>query len=471
MEKLTLSKKILTILSASIGFTVLFSFFFIHYLYSELYLKSIEESIVYQGKQTASHYHYGELSDEIIDKIQWYNIVSEYEIIVVNNLEDLSSHFPYQINYETLVDATDQVVLENGSYVIKEGFVRELDREVLGAIFPIKNENGLIGFIYIYVPLAAIQDVFRGSIPLLVIVGTSFFFILFLVINRSWRSLFKPLQDLQQLSYEVSKGNYSNRIETDVNDEIGQLTKAFNTMSLSLEQQEVRKKEFTSNIVHELRTPLTYIGGYTHVLKEKIYSSPEEAESYLATIEKETERLSKLINDLIDLNHLQEDLYTIDKQPIAIAQLLFDTLALFNIHIKTKELVFKSDIQEDLIISGDPKRIQQIFYNTIDNAIKYSVESGDLSISLKKEESYVQFQVTNVGLPIDKQDLERIGERFFRTDKARNRTTGGTGLGLSIVKEIVRLHNGTFTMTSDTQNGTTVTIQLPSLSADRKEEV
>ena len=242
-------------------------------------------------------------------------------------------------------------------------------------------------------------------------------------------------------------------------------------MSLSLEQQEVRKKEFTSNIVHELRTPLTYIGGYTHVLKEKIYSSPEEAESYLATIEKETERLSKLINDLIDLNHLQEDLYTIDKQPIAIAQLLFDTLALFNIHIKTKELVFKSDIQEDLIISGDPKRIQQIFYNTIDNAIKYSVESGDLSISLKKEESYVQFQVTNVGLPIDKQDLERIGERFFRTDKARNRTTGGTGLGLSIVKEIVRLHDGTFTMTSDIQNGTTVTIQLPSLSADRKEEV
>ena len=471
MEKLTLSKKILTILSASIGFTVLFSFFFIHYLYSELYLKSIEESIVYQGKQTASHYHYGELSDEIIDKIQWYNIVSEYEIIVVNNLEDLSSHFPYQINYETLVDATDQAVLENGSYVIKEGFVKELDREVLGAIFPIKSENGLIGFIYIYVPLAAIQDVFRGSIPLLVIVGTSFFFILFLVINRSWRSLFKPLQDLQQLSYEVSKGNYSNRIETDLNDEIGQLTKAFNTMSLSLEQQEVRKKEFTSNIVHELRTPLTYIGGYTHVLKEKIYSSPEEAESYLATIEKETERLSKLINDLIDLNHLQEDLYTIDKQPIAIAQLLFDTLALFNIHIKAKELVFKSDIQEDLIISGDPKRIQQIFYNTIDNAIKYSVDSGDLSISLNKEESYVQFQVTNVGLPIDKQDLERIGERFFRTDKARNRTTGGTGLGLSIVKEIVRLHNGTFTMTSDTQNGTTVTIQLPSLSADRKEEV
>ncbi len=292
MEKLTLSKKILTILSASIGFTVLFSFFFIHYLYSELYLKSIEESIIYQGKQTASHYHYGELSDEIIDKIQWYNIVSEYEIIVVNNLEDLSSHFPYKINYETLVDATDRLILENGSYVIKEGFVEELDREILGAIFPIKSENGLIGFIYIYVPLAAIQDVFGEVSHFSSLLAPLFFFILFLVINRSWRSLFKPIQDLQQLSYEVSKGNYSNRIETDVNDEIGQLTKAFNTMSLSLEQQEVRKKEFISNIVHELRTPVTYIGGYTHVLKEKIYSSPEEAENYLATIEKETNELT-----------------------------------------------------------------------------------------------------------------------------------------------------------------------------------
>ena len=90
-------------------------------------------------------------------------------------------------------------------------------------------------------------------------------------------------------------------------------------------------------------------------------------------------RLNKLINDLIELNHLQEDLYSIDMQPIAIAQLLFDTIDLFTIHMTEKELIVKSNIEEDLIISGDPKRIQQIFYNTIDNAIKYSVSKWDLS--------------------------------------------------------------------------------------------
>jgi len=431
----------------------------------------MKESIIYQGQRTASHYHYGELNDEIIEKIQWYNIVSEFEVIVVDNLEDLPSYFPYKVNYETLVDADARKDLESGTYIVKEGFVEELDLKILGAIFPIKGENELIGFIYIYVPLAAIQDVFKDSIPILLIVGVIFFLILFSITNKLSKSLFRPLKDLQQHSQEVSEGNYSSRLITNRDDEIGQLTKAFNKMSLSLEQQEVRKKEFTSNIVHELRTPLTYIGGYTQVLKQKIFTSPEEAESYLTTIEKETVRLNKLINDLVELNHLQEDFYMMDKQPIAIAQLLYDTLDLFTILIAEKKLELTLNIEDESIISGDPQRIQQVFYNILDNAIKYTAKNEVIAIKLERTENLIQFEVTNHGLLINKEDLERIGERFFRTDKARNRTTGGYGLGISIVKEIVRLHDGTFTMNSDLSDGTKVTIRLPMLVTEIEEEV
>lgn len=116
---------------------------------------------------------------------------------------------------------------------------------------------------------------------------------------------------------------------------------------------------------------------------------------------------------------------------------------------------------EDLIVMGDSKRIHQVFYYTIDNTIKYPLFASTISINLEKFYNTVQYQIDNDGMDILEENIERIGERFFQTDKARNRTTGGTGLGLSIVKEIVRLHDGLFTINSDKKMGTTVTIQLP----------
>ncbi|PLS18214.1 two-component sensor histidine kinase [Bacillus sp. M6-12] len=461
---LTLSQKVLLLILATIGFTILFSFFFLHFLYKDLYLSSIRESVIYQGERTASHYHYGSLSEEIIEKIHWYNVVSEYEILVVDNLKELSSYFPYEINDEALVNRDDRQQLLDGNYVLKEGYVEEFDRTVVGAIFPIKSDTALIGYIYIYVPLAAIQEVFQESIPILILAGAAYFLVLFLVVNRIRRSLFQPLTEIQNFSKEVSKGNYSNRLYPQNKDEVGELAEAFNSMSHSLEQQEERKKEFISNVVHELRTPLTYIGGYTQALKQQIFNSPEEAEKYLLTIEKETDRLNKLIHDLVDLNHLQEDLYVLEKEPIAIAQLLFDTLELFQIHLADKNLNIKLSVQDDLIIFGDPKRIQQVLYNILDNAIKYSMENTEIEVQLKEVNETMQFEVTNKGILIQDEDINRIGERFFRTDKARGRSTGGSGLGLSIVKEIVQLHSGTFSIASHSIRGTTVTVKLPQLT-------
>ncbi|MFK2825422.1 ATP-binding protein [Bacillus sp. B190/17] len=462
MKSITLSQKVLWLILACIIFTIIFSFFFLHFLYKDLYLNSIRDSVIYQGERTASHYHYGALSEEIIEKIHWYNVVSEYDIIVVDNLDELSTYFPYKIDYQALVNKRDRKLLEQGQYVMKEGYVKEFKREIIGAIFPIMGEKGLIGFVYIYVPLAALQEVFQGSLPILVITGTLFFLMLFLIVNRIRQSMFQPLTEIQQFSKEVSKGNYTNRLPIQTNDEIGQLAQAFNKMTSSLEEQDIRKKEFLSNVVHELRTPLTYIGGYTQALKQQIYTSPEEAEHYLQTIEKETDRLKKLIHDLVDLDHLQENMYMLNKEPIVIAQLLLDTLHLFDIHINDKKMETDVHFQEDLIINGDPNRIQQVMYNLLDNAIKYSSEKSVLKVVLTQEGDEMLLQITNQGIGIPAEDLPRIGERFFRTDKARTRATGGTGLGLSIVKEIIRLHDGSFLINSSIKE-TTVTIRLPLL--------
>lgn len=464
IKRLKLSQKILFLIGVCILFSILFSFFFLHFLYKELYINSIKESVIYQGERTASHYHYGSLSDEIIEKIHWYNVVSEYEVIVFDRIEELTTYFPYEVNYEALINNQDRKQLEKGYFVMKDGYVKEFNREIVGAVFPIMGEAGLIGFIYIYVPLADLQEVFKGSLPILVLVGSIFFIILFLVVNKIQSSLFQPLNEIEAFSKEVSKGNYSNRLLNKNNDEIGQLALAFNSMSQSLEEQETRKKEFLSNVVHELRTPLTYIGGYTQALKQQIYTSPEEAQHYLKTIENETNRLKKLIHDVIELDHLQENMYILNEEPMAIAQLFLDTLALFDIRINEKQLNIELDIQEDLIVNGDPKRMQQVFYNLLDNAIKYSAEKSIIKVNLIEEnKKKLLFQVNNKGNEISETDIGHIGERFFRTDKARSRSTGGTGLGISIVKEIVRLHGGSFSLSSHTTNGTTVSIILPLL--------
>lgn len=457
----TFSKKIIILLLSSIGFTILFSFFFIHYLYSNLYLSTIEESIIHQGQRTASHYHYGELSDEIIEKIQWYNIVSEYEVIVVDNLDALSSYFPYQINRQSLLDEADFNTLENGQYVMKEGYVSEFDREIIGAIFPIKGDEKLIGFIYIYVPLAAIQDVFKNSIPLLIGIGLIFFCLLCAIVWSLSRSLFNPLKKLEQQAIDIANGKYGNQVPIQYDDEIGQVAKTFNMMSTSLEQQEIRQKEFISNIVHELRTPLTYISGYTQALKGDAFVNQKE--EYVQTIEKETKRLNKLITDLVDLTHLEEGFNTMAKQPLAISQVLIDTIDLFSIHRQQKDIDFQLTIDESLIVLGDAKRIEQIFYNVIDNALKYANPGKNIIISLQKNKQHAEFQVQNYGITIEQEDLVSIGKRFFRTDKARNRTTGGTGLGLSIVKEITRLHDGQFFISSNDVDGTIVTVEIPLL--------
>ncbi|KIL51005.1 sensor histidine kinase [Jeotgalibacillus campisalis] len=468
-SKLNFSRKIVLLLVGSVALSLVFSFVFLYFLYKDLYLNTVRESVEYQGQRTAAHYHYGELSEEIIEKIHWYNVVSEYEVIVVDELDELNNSFPYLIGKENLVTEEDETLLLQGESIMKEGYVENFRREVIGAIYPINDGDNVIGFIYIYVPLAGLSQVFGSSIPLLFGIGILFFLGVAYLIRRIQKTLFQPLVSIQDMSKEVSKGNYKNRLAIRQMDEIGQMATAFNEMSEALEYQEERKREFLSNVVHELRTPLTYINGYTEALKNELYASPQEEKQYLETIEQEVGRLKKLLSDLVDLNHLQDDLFHFDNEPIALGGLLYETAELFKILAAKKEIKMEFDVDEELIILNDAKRIQQIFYNLMDNAVKYSHDKSIVYLRLQAVEDHFVFEVTNNGHALSKEEKDRMGERFFRTDRARNRGTGGTGLGLSIVKEIVRIQNGTFTVTSNESGEINVAVELPVQTEEHSE--
>ncbi len=222
-------------------------------------------------------------------------------------------------------------------------------------------------------------------------------------------------------------------------------------------QLEEMKKEFVSNMSHELRTPLTSIKGFVETLEGKI--DDDTGKRYLKIVNRNTERLIKIVRDLLMLSELENVEY-IEKSPVDLNDLLKDVSEMFIKKAAQKRLGIIIELPPDLIVPGDEYRLEQIFINLIENAIKYS-EADELKIEGQRNGDNIIITVSDNGIGIREDKLERLFERFFRVDKGRSRDMGGTGLGLSIVKHAVSLHDGTITESSDKGKGTTLDLVFP----------
>lgn len=428
-----------------------------------MYINNVKETLVYQGKQTAALYPHGSQSEGFKEKIQWYNVISPYEVVYVDQVKDLKENFPYKIDNQVLISEKELDLLNQGELIEKEGYVEEFNRNIVGAIFPLMKDDQLTGFVYIYVPLAELSEVFQTGIPILVIVGVIFFLVIFLILNSFLNSLFHPMKEIQSFSKEVAKGIFHKRITVRKNDEIGELATTFNKMVESLEKQDVEKKEFLSNVAHEIRTPLTYITGYAQALLDGVYTSKEEEDQKLALVIKETDRMKFLLQDLLDLTRLQDKSLVFEKQPLPLSQLIIETLELLTYPLEQKKILLVKKLNDEVIIEGDQNRLQQVLINVLDNAIKYSHKNGEIVIETYEDQANAFITVKDYGIGIPKEKLKRIGERFYRTDLSRSRDTGGFGLGMSITNEIVRKHGGSLVIQSEKGKGCKVMIQLPSI--------
>jgi two-component system, OmpR family, phosphate regulon sensor histidine kinase PhoR len=217
------------------------------------------------------------------------------------------------------------------------------------------------------------------------------------------------------------------------------------------------KKEFVINVSHELRTPLTAIKGFVETLEGEV---SDEGKRYLDIIKRNTERLISIVSDLLLLSELEER-DELQLERINLKTLVQNVLHMFDHRLKEKRLTFSLEAAEGLPnLNGDPFKLEQMFVNLLDNAIKYT-EGGEIRVTIGSADDKVTILVTDTGIGIPRQDLARIFERFYVVDKSRSRKFGGTGLGLSIVKHIVLLHNGTIDVESRPGEGTTFTITLP----------
>jgi two-component system phosphate regulon sensor histidine kinase PhoR len=242
---------------------------------------------------------------------------------------------------------------------------------------------------------------------------------------------------------------------------------------------ETVRADFVANVSHELRTPLSAIKGYVETLLHNPPKTPETAHQFLEVVDRHSERLGRLIDDLLTLSDLESGKAQLAREPVEVDHLLRRVLEIFHDQAKKKGISLDHEMDVDLPrISGDPDRLQQLLINLVDNALKYTPSNGHVQVKAQlsgvpngKDSALVEIAVSDTGCGIPAKDIPRLTERFYRVDKARSRELGGTGLGLAIVKHIVQAHGGYLKIESQLQKGTTLRIYLPSASSQRFKEV
>jgi two-component system phosphate regulon sensor histidine kinase PhoR len=242
-----------------------------------------------------------------------------------------------------------------------------------------------------------------------------------------------------------------------------------------LKRLETVRADFVANVSHELRTPLAAIKGYAETMLRSPPKDAELARQFLEVIDRHSERLGRLIDNLLTLSDLESGKVRIDREPVNPGDLVRKTLELLDDRARKKNVTLSSMLNNGLpSIPADPDRLQQLLINLIDNAIKYTPPGGEVKVSAKtavlpeSDQPMVELSVQDTGCGIPERDIPRLTERFYRVDKARSRELGGTGLGLAIVKHIVQAHQGYLKIETRLQHGTNVRVFLPRADSNDK---
>lgn len=279
--------------------------------------------------------------------------------------------------------------------------------------------------------------------------------------TRRWAPQMNMFGPIIEAMERIARGDFSVRLDDQFHDNpvVSELTSSVNKMALELDQWERLRQEFISNVSHEIQSPLTSIRGFARAL-ENDQLNVQERGHYLGIIEEESERLSRITENLLKLAALESDrlrfepkLYRLDSQ-------------IRNLILACEPQWREKNIQMDIVldeldISADEDLLSQVWMNLIHNSIKFTPRAGSIKVRLQPRGDQIEFKISDSGIGIPEQDLPRIFERFYKADPARPRSTEGSGLGLSIVQKIVELHRGTIEVESKVGRGTAFVVSLP----------
>jgi signal transduction histidine kinase len=502
--RLTLSHLVVIALAMSLAGFLLFSFL------NQYFLQAVEESLIAQAQIAAqalipSAMTLGPALTEGAAPAAAYNAVQQQNVsnlrVETQNVAPPGDRFPpgemdlgyladaslaFSTQLETrirlldlqgvvLVDSagTEQGADLSGDPLVAQALVARYAsrsdsgvREGQAAMYvalPVTVDGRLVGVVYLSQPLRDVRAVL-GDLRVRWILSTAAALLLSGAVGLLLsRAIARPVRRLTDAAAAVSQGDLDQQVPIATEDELGGLSSTFNEMTARLRAARQMQVDFVANVSHELRTPLTTLKGMTETLRDGAIEDEAVRDRFLGTIEAETDRLIRLVNDLLTLSRADSGALHLTRAPVNIAALAEGLAARFAEQANEKGLLIEVQASSSCPLAwGDRDRIGQVLINLLDNAVKYSPAGGTIAVRVAcPAEDQVRVEVRDEGVGIAPQELGRIGERFYRTDRARSREEGGSGLGLAIARALVRAHDGELWVESEVGQGTTVSFVLP----------
>ena len=350
----------------------------------------------------------------------------------------------------------------SGKYYMTGNFYGAFEDITLSVFSPITSHYKVVGYVVIHSPIKDIRES-RNHILSVTILTTVINLAFSLIILAVFTiNVYLPLVKITKAAEEYAKGNMEYRIEgADSHDEMGNLAATLDYMAHEIAATEDSQRKFVSNVSHDFKSPLTSIRGYLEAMIDGTIP-PELHEKYLKIVLNEAERLTKLTNDLLELNTLSRVGMVLHKTDYDINSVIKSTAESFGGQCREKKISIELVLTgESLYVRSDKDRIQQVLYNLLDNAIKFSHNNSIIKIETteKGEKIFVSVKDDGIGIPTESQKL--IYDRFYKTDQSRGKDKKGTGLGLSIVKEILQAHNENINLISTEGVGSEFIFTLP----------
>ena len=406
---------------------------------------------ILEKESLSNNQGYGENGNEFSVAIQ----------IINKDKEVLLDQYGIKTGEKLEYDDVNKALSGNEEYNFYIYNIGKTKDHIMSVSVPLKVNNIVEGVVRYSVSLKKADNAIL-RVGIMIFTGGIIILLISLLLSlRFADSLIKPIEDLKKTANQLAQGNYNINLNNEKlhNDEIGDLVRTFERMAKEIDKTRKLKEEFISSVSHELRTPLTSIKGWSETLSYEGISK-EELDLGLGIIQDETERLITLVEELLDFSRLASDRIRLQIDMVNVAKLAKDVVNQLGVKAREKNITllteFKTKEREIVDIQGDKNRLRQVLINLVQNALKFTPEGGYVVVRMSQGEEYTTVSVIDNGIGIQKENLDRVLEKFFQEDYNKS----GSGIGLAISNEIVKLHKGKMILESEKGEGTTITFTL-----------